>query len=295
MGTSRSGSVGSSTRWKVTREHLKTLADAALDSLPSPKPTKDRPHRKPRGAGGGAKGGAGGEARSIPQRPAAPLQAGTPRTIRDLGKRLAGAAAGDNRFDPQVGDCAVKVAIEQLIGLFNSSTIRFKIEPDKLFAAYGIPPGKSLGPGLAIALDKRFRDDVITKCRQANDTAENARQAIEGTLVEMLTSDGNKSTFLKLNAETIHSNLRKSNTMKIVERFYANYLFAHMESLVSSLHADISFTAQRNFMSALRETYCDAIPKLIVKRAREKGWRPSDIPDKADEWRDLLVEEEVHA
>ena len=145
-------------------------------------------------------------------------------------------------------------------------------------------------------MKKNWNPNLIKKCKKATDSAEKARQAIQPTLIDILSPDGTAGTFIKLNQDAIHAALRKTNSMKIVERFYANYLYNTVAQLVSSIHADISRTAEKNVLEGLRITYCDDVAKRIVKRAKEKGWRPSEIPDKADAWDDLLVEEEeVHA
>jgi hypothetical protein len=118
---------------------------------------------------------------------------------------------------------------------------------------------------------------------------------MQRTLIDILSPDRSPSAFSKLTADAIHTALRRTNSMKIVERFYANYLYNTMAHLVSSIHADIGHTAEKNVLDGLRVTYCDYVAKEVVKRASEKGWRASEIPDKADDWVDLLVEAEVHA
>lgn len=303
MGTSRSGSVGSSTRWKVTRDDVKSLA-AAIAGIPISIPQesdaltkKKRRSRalRPTGKGGGAAAKVGGGAESIPQNM---IDVTAPRTIRALGMRLAGAGETDRRFAPQVGDCAVKVAIEVLIGFLTAGTIKYRMQSDtdKLFAEYGISGSRNIATALAKAVDQRYREDLIKKCKKATDSAEKARQAMQRTLIEILSPDESPLAFSKLTADEIHRALPRTNSMKIVERFYGNYLYSTMEHLVSSLHADISHTAEENVLAGLRVTYCDYVGKQIVKRAGEKGWRPSEIPDKADEWFDLLIEaEEAHA
>jgi hypothetical protein len=212
--------------------------------------------------------------------------------------RLLGAGAADKRFAPQVGDCAVKVSIELLIGLVTAATIKYKTQGDteKLFADYGISRARNVATALAMALDRRYREEVVKKCKKATDSAEKARRAIQWTLIDVLSPDGSPSGLKKLSADALHTALRRTSSMRIVERFYANYLYNTMEQLVSSIHADISGTAERNVLAGLRITYCDYVAKEVVKRAGEKAWRPSEIPDKADEWHDLLVEAEaVHA
>jgi len=305
MGTSRSGSVGSSTRWNVTRDDLKAVAEAALAgrplSIPQPKllaaKKKGAPEPdSPRGQKGGTPktaGGMGGGA-SISQEAAAPT---APRSIRALGKRLVAAGSSDRRFEPQLGDCAVKVAIDLLVGLFTLATIKYRTQRDteKLLAEYGISGARNVATALAMALDKRYREDVVRKCRKATDSSEKARQAMQRTLIDILSPDGTPGAFIKLNAEALHASLRKTNSMKIVERFYANYLYNTMEILVSSIHADINPKAEKNILSGLRITYCDEVARRIVKRAREKGWRATEIPNKSGDWADLLTEEEVHA
>lgn len=313
MGTSRSGNVGSSTRWKVTRDDLKAIADAALAggplsipqprSIPQPKSSaatkkgaSESPSGSPRGQRRRAgKAGAGiGGGGSIPQGAAAPT---APRSIRALGKQLVAAGSSDRRFEPQLGDCAVKVAIDLLVGLFTAATIKYRTQRDteKLLAEYGASGARNVANALAMALDKRYREDVVRKCRKSTDSSEKARQAMQRTLIDILSPDGTPGAFIKLNADAIHAALRKNNSMKIVERFYANYLYNTMETLVSSIHADINPKAEKNILSGLRVTYCDDVARRIVKRAREKGWRASEIPDKAGDFVDLLTEEEVHA
>jgi hypothetical protein len=300
MGTSRSGSVGSSTRWKITRDEVKALAAAVAGiplSIPQDKELgtkkKGGPSSPPiKGGGGMAKGGG---AYSIPQSTADTM---VPRSIRALGKHLVATSSADARFAPQVGDCAVKVAIDILLGLFTAATIKYRTqsETDKLFAEYGIGNSKNIATALAKALDKRYREDLIKKCKKATDSAEKARLAMQRTLIDIIAADGTPEAFITLNAGAIHAALRKTSSMKIVERFYANYLYKTMELLVSSINADISHTAERNVLDGLRVTYCDYVAKEVVKRAGEKGWRPSEIPAKADDWYDLLVEtEDVHA
>lgn len=304
MGTSRSGSVGSSTRWKVTRDEVKAMA-AAIAGIPMSIPqdresraTKKRtsPSRpSPGKGGGGGTAKVGGGAASVPQDAA---EISVPRTIRALGMRLVDAGSADERFAPQVDDCAVKVAIEVLIRLFTAATIKYRTKGDteKLFSEYGISRAKNTATALATALDQRYRDDLVKKCKKLTDSADMARRAIQRTLIDTLSPDGSPTGFSKLNADAIHTALRRTSSMRIVERFYANYLYYTMEHLVSSIHADISGTAEKNVLAGLRTTYCDYVAKEIVKRAGEKGWRPSEIPDKANEWYDLLVEAEaVHA
>ena len=309
MGTSRSGSVGSSTRGKVTRDDLKAVADAVLVGVPLsiPQAALSEPRKKgksvsPAGAldskaGGGGGGGATGLGAGGSVAPG-PAGSAAPRSIRALGKRLVAAGSSDRRFAPQLGDCAVKVAIDVLIGFFTAATLKYRTQrdTDKLFIEYGIGGARNVATALAKALDQRFREDLIKKCKKATDSAEKARQAIQRTLIDVISPDQTPSAFIKLNADAIHTALRKMNSMKIVERFYANYLYNTMELLVSSIHADISPVVEKNVLSGLRVTYCDDVARRIVKRAREKGWRPSEIPDRADDWDELLVEdEEVHA
>jgi hypothetical protein len=302
MGTSRSGSVGSSTRWKKNKDAIKALA-SALAGIPLSIPQSIPPDKKsgPNKTGGLlpavspplTKGGLGGVPASIPQGAAAMV----PRSIRGLGKRLVAAGSADTRFAPQVGDCAVKVAIEVLIAFFTGGTIKYRLQrdTDKLFAEYGISGARNVATALAKALDQRYREELIKKCKKATDSAEKARQAMQRTLIDVLSPDGTPSAFSKLTAAEIHKALPKTNSMKIVERFYANYLYSTMEHLVSSLQADITHTAEKDILAGLRVRYCDYVAKEIVKRAGEKGWRPSEVPDKADEWQDLLVEaEEAH-
>ena len=305
MGTSRSGSVGSSTRWKITRDEVKALA-AAVAGVPMSIPQNDElkskkegsPKRPPRVKGEGVGGGTaklGGGAESVPQSAAGTM---VPRSIRALGKHLVAAGSSDSRFAPHVGDCAVKVAIEVLLGLFTAATIKYRTQRDteKLFAEYGIGSARNVPTALAKALDQRYREDLVKKCKKATDSAEKARQAMQRTLIDILSPDGTPSAFIKLTADAIHAALRRTSSMKIVERFYANYLYKTMELLVSSINADISHTAEKNVLDGLRVTYCNYVARQVVKRAGEKGWRPSEIPDKADDWYDLLVEaEEAHA
>ena len=117
-------------------------------------------------------------------------------------------------------------------------------------------------------------------------------------MIQRAGNGGNRqfSGFGKLTADAIHTALRRTNSMKIVERFCANYLYNTMAHLVSSIHAEITHTAEKNVLDGLRVTYCDYVAKEVVQRAIQKGWRASEIPDKADDWADLLVgAEEVHA
>ena len=286
MGTSRSGSVGSTTRWKVTRDDVKAIADALLAgvaiSIPQTKLSD------------GGKAGGLGAAGSIPQSgTGTPM---VPRSIRALGKRLVESANADDRFVLQMGDCAVKVAIEVLLELFNAAKMKYRIQrdTDRLLAEYGISGTKRVAVGLAKALDQRYRENVIKKCKKATKTEE-ARMAMHDTLIDILSPDGTPGAFVKLSADEIHAALRRSNSMKIVERFYANYLNKTLEFIVSSLQADISPKAEKNVLKALDVTYSDYAGRQIVKRAQEKGWRAGEIPDKADEWLDLLVAEEAHA
>ncbi len=136
MGTSRSGSVGSSTRWKVTRDEVKALA-AAIAGIPMSIPQDEEPSttkkrssssgRRPVKRDGEGAAKPGGGATSIPQSAA---DISVPRTIRALGMRLVGAGSADARFAPQLDDCAVKVAIEVLIGLFTAATIKYRTQDD---------------------------------------------------------------------------------------------------------------------------------------------------------------------
>ena len=292
MGTSRSGRVGSSTRWKVTRNDLKALSDAVLADVARSVPPVELSGKKKKTGGGGVAKAAG---ESIPQPPTEPR---VPSTLRAFGMQLVATSNADKRFDPKVGDCAVKVVIEVLIGLVTNATIKYRMQRDaeKLFAEYGIGGTRNIATALAKALDQRYREDLIKKCKKATDSAEKARQAMQRTVIELLAPDGTPGSFIKLNADGIHAALRKTHAMKVVERVYANYLYNSMALLVSSIDADITATAEKHVVDGLRITYCEYVAKEVVKRAGKKGWRPSEIPDKADDWYDLLVEtEEVHA
>lgn len=307
MGTSRSGSVGSSTRWKVTSDDLKALADAALVGIALSIPQVELSETKKKGGGASVPEPAGnlessgrlaagiGAALSIPQSAAGAAPA--PRTIRGLGKRLFGAALADERFAPEMGGCAVKVAINLLLGLFSAATLKYRTQrdTDKLFAEYGISGARNFATALLQALDQRYREDLVKKCKKGSNNAEQVRLAMNDTLIDMLSPDGTARAYGKLNADGIHAALRKTHSLKIVESFYVNYLHKTARFIISSLHADITIKAEKYVIDGLRPTYCDYVAKEVVKRAGEKGWRPSEIPDKAEEWADLLIEEEVHA
>ena len=304
MGTSRSGNVGSSTKWGVTRDDVEALTEAIVGDLARSIPQLSLPESKKKGSSGSREGEGGGKlpekgrssgrtigpAASIPQGP-------VPRTIRALGKRLVAAGTADKRFKPELGHCAVKVTLDILIGLFTAATLKHRTsrDTDKLLAEYGLNDTRNLPSTLAKAIGQRYGIELIRNCKTSSDAGDRARRALQFTLIEILSPDGTASEFGKLNGSAIHAALRRTSSMKIVERFYSQYMQIYLEQIMSSLHADISQAKEKTVLKALRITYSDYVAKEIVKRAREKGLSASQIPDKVDEWIDLLTEEEVHA
>jgi len=186
-----------------------------------------------------------------------------------------------------------------LTPLVTAATLKYRTQrdTDKLLEEYGISSAaRNVVVALARVLDQRYREALVKQRKKSSDSAEKARQAMQRTLVDILSPDRSASAFSKLSADAIHTALRRTNSMKVVERFYANYLYDTMAHLVSSIHADLTRAAEKNVLDGLRITYCDYVAKEVVKRASQKGWRASEIPDKADDWADLLVgAEEVHA
>jgi hypothetical protein len=187
------------------------------------------------------------------------------------------------------------VALEELFALSNAATLRYRTQRDasKLFAEYGINMGKSVAIGLSRALDDRFRKQLVEKCGEITDNAEKARLAMQQTLLEMLAKDGSPDDALKMSAAQIHDALRKTNAMDIARQFYKNYIFSVVEFLISSSHADITLVAEQAVLHQMRMTYCEEVADRLVRLARSKGWRAGEIPDRVEEWRDLLVEEEA--
>jgi hypothetical protein len=287
MGTSRSGSVGSSPQWKQTRDDLEDLVKAMAELAGPPRSIRI-PGKGVGGGGGKISVGGEGHTRDV--------LVGPPRSIdvRSVGRRLIQAHRTDPRFLPLLGDCAVRVALDELFALSAAATLRHRTQRDapKLFQEYGVNTEKNVGLGLSKALDERFRKHLVEKCGNITDNTEKARRAMQQALIEMLSADGGPDALLKMSANQIHDALRKTNAMDVVRQFYRNYIFNTIEVLVSSSHADISPVAEQAVLRQMRTVYCDEVAEQLVRRARSKGWRPGEIPEKVDEWRDLLVEEE---
>jgi hypothetical protein len=280
MGTSNSNSVGSSPRWKKSTETLVGVAGSVLVGPSLSVPTGS----KGGGGGGGGAAKATGPARSV--------------DVRSLGVMLIEAHRADPRFLPLLGDCAAKVALEELLALSGAATLRYRTQRDapELFKEYGVNTDREAGLGLSKVLDKRFRQRLVEKCGSITDNAEKARRAIQQALVEMLAAGGGPDAFRRMNAGQIHDALRKTGGMDVTARFYKNYIFNTIEFLVSSSHADIPRAAEDAVVRQLRATYCEEVAAKLVRRARSKAWLPGQIPEKVDEWRDLLVEGvEAHA
>jgi hypothetical protein len=220
----------------------------------------------------------------------------SPQAVKALGKRLIQTSNLDARFSLALGDCPVRVVLDELIALSAAATLRYRTQRDapSLFLEYGVNIEKSVGVSLSKALDKRFRKKIAEKCESA-DNAEKARRAMQQTLLEMLAPEGVPDGLLKMTANEIHAALRKTNSMNIVRQFYRNYIYNGLAFLVSSSHLEIA-AAEQAVLSRLRTTYCEDVTKRIIGRAKEKGWLPSQIPQKFKDWEDLLVEEEkAHA
>lgn len=215
--------------------------------------------------------------------------------VRALGRGLIKAHRADPRFLPLLGDCAVRVALEELFALSRAATLKYRTQSDapRLFAEYGVNMGKSVAIGLSRALDDRFRKQLVDKCGEITDNAEKARLAMQQTLLEMLAKNGSPDDALKMSAAQIHDALRKTNAMDIARQFYKNYIFSVVEFLISSSHADITLVAEQAVLHQMRMTYCEEVADRLVRLARSKGWRAGEIPDRVEEWRDLLVEEEA--
>ena len=322
MGTSSSGDLGSSPRWKETRGELKELAESILEDLakgilddagkkvraryprPIPMPTEMEPLPKKRhGRGGGAIGGSKGGPAPTGGSQAISYTKTEPATVRsvpmrEFGKHLIKAHQSDPRFLPLLEDGAIKIALDELLALSTAATFRYRTpgEAGELFRDYGLNTEKSIGLGLAKALDGRFKKHLVAESKEITDNAEKVRLAMGSTLIELLDYEGNPDVVIKMSAKEIYTALHKTDSMEIARKFYRDFLFNALQFLVSSNRSGISPVAEKEILHQLRTTYCDAFASELVKRARKKGWRPGEIPEKVDEWRYLLFEEEeAHA
>jgi len=322
MGTSSSSKVGSSPQWKETRDELKELAESILEdlakgilddagkkvraryprSIPLPselEPLPKKGHSRGGGAIGGGKGGPAptGDQRAVPYAETEPVTT-RPEPMRKFGKHLIRAHQSDPRFLPLLEDGAIKVALDELLVLSTAATLKYRTagEAGKLFKDYGVNTEKSVGLGLSIALDERFKEHLVEQSNEITDNAEKVRLAMGSTLVEFLDDEANPDVVTKMSANEVYTALHKTDSMEIARRFYRNYLFNAIQFLVSSNRSGILAVAEKEILHQLRTTYCDEFASELVKRARKKGWRPGEIPEKVDEWRDLLFEEEeAHA
>lgn len=305
MGTSSSGDLGSSPRWKKAGDELQDLAKSILDEIGSIRLRSGQSGGK--GAGVGGTVGRASEPSSAPtprEDPrAAPLEHARPVTVRpgpmrEFGKRLIKAHQSDPRFLPLLEDGAIKVALDELLVLSTAATLKYRTagEAGKLFKDYGVDTEKSVGLGLSKALDERFKEHLVEQSKEITDNAEKVRLAMGSTLVEFLDDEANPDVVLKMSANEVYTALHKTDSMEIARRFYRNYLFNALRFLISSNRSGISPVAEKEILHQLRTTYCDEFASELVKRARKKGWRPGEIPEKVEEWRDLLFEEEeAHA
>jgi hypothetical protein len=281
MGSSSGNSVGSAPRWKEPRIILEDAARAQqadnidLESA-FEKAFRARGKNAVKSTGGASGIDIGGT------------------SIRAFGRQLLQAHHDDSRFLPLFEDRSIKLALEELLTLVNAATIK-KRTVQQLYKDYGIgTSGDPPGLALSRALDNSLRKHLVGRC-EITDVFEKVRPAMISTFVEMLTGEPKPTGLLKMAADDILTALRNANSMDIARNFYANYLYNVLRFLISSNRSNIPPDLEDKINDRLRFDFCDLIARKVVERARQKGWRAGQIPEKTAEWMDLLTKEEVYA